>query len=381
MKKLVGLGILIGSIVVSQLSIVASELPNVRAKGAVLIEQESGRVLFEKNAYEPLPMASTTKIMTCIVALEEGNVDDIVTVSARASSAPPVKLHLKKGEKQRLGDLLYALMLQSDNDAAVAIAEHVGGSVEQFCEMMTQKAQALGAEHTSFRTPNGLDAEGHYASSYDLAIIGSYALKNPEFVKIVTTTNITIPTVPVEGSRTYDVQCKNRFLYSYEGANGLKTGFTNKAGHCFVGGAKRNDMQLIGVALASGWGQVGKTQKYTDVINMMNYGFKNYNMVELITPKKDYCMVPVDEAIVTEIALACDNQIRLPLTQDEQANITVEQSVPERISAPIDEGQVIGKLQVICKGEVLAEAPLIAQESVKKASILDYLKSWLEKNK
>ena len=156
-----------------------SELPKVRAKGAVLIEAESGRVLYEKNGFESMPMASTTKIMTCIVALEEGKLDDIVTTSKRASRAPEVKLHLKEGEKQRLGDLLYALMLQSNNDAAVAIAEHISGSVEAFCNHMTERAKELGATHTAFKTPNGLDADGHFASPYDLAIISAYALKNP----------------------------------------------------------------------------------------------------------------------------------------------------------------------------------------------------------
>ena len=225
-----------------------------------------------KHIVESLKTAPTKEYYEAYHSLNE-QLDDIVTTSKRASGAPPVKLHLKVGEKQRLGDLLYALMLQSDNDVAVAVAEHIGGSVEHFCEMMTEKAKAIGAEHTSFKTPNGLDAEGHYASAYDMALIGAYALKNPEFVKIVTTTNITIPTIPTENSRRHDLQNKNRFIYAYQGSNGIKTGFTGKAGHCFVGGAVKKDMQLVAVALGSGWGNSGKTQKYTDVINMMDYGF------------------------------------------------------------------------------------------------------------
>lgn len=357
----------------------ASSVPNVKAKGAVLIEQESGRVLYEQNAYAPLPMASTTKIMTCILAIEKGNLDDLVTTSKRASSAPPVKLHLKVGEKQRLGDLLYALMLQSDNDVAVAVAEHIGGSVEQFCEMMTEKAKEIGAEHTSFKTPNGLDAEGHYASAYDMALIGAYALKNPEFVKIVTTELISIPTVPTENSERHDLQNKNRFIYAYEGSNGIKTGFTSKAGHCFVGGAKKNDMQLIAAALGAGWGNRGKTQKYTDVINMMNYGFKNYEKVVLVEPQREVTTIPVEKALVDEVDLSCEKQVVLPLTQSEKEGIYIKKVLPTSLTAPIEAGDEVGELQVVCEGVVLARVPLTTKDSIPKAGLLDYLKQWLKK--
>ena len=357
----------------------ASEVPNVKAKGALLMEADSGRVLFEKNGYEALPMASTTKIMTCIVTLEKGNLDDIVTVSKKACSAPPVKLKLQVGEKQRLGDLLYSLMLESHNDTAVAIAEHVGGSVEQFCEMMTEKAKEIGALNTTFKTPNGLDAEGHASTAYDMALIASYAVKNPEFVKIVTTETISIPTQEVKGSRRHDLQCKNRFLYSYQGANGMKTGFTNKAGHCFVGSANREDMQLIGVALASGWGQNGKTQKYTDVINMMNYGFKNYDKINVLSPTRSYAEVAVTKAIEKSIGLSCDTEIVLPLTAHEKDNLVLKKVVPTTITAPVNEGDEIGEVQILCNGAVLAKAPLKAQANIKKANVLDYIKNWLKK--
>lgn len=360
--------------------VMGSELPDVKAKGALLMEVESGRVLFEKNGYQPLPMASTTKIMTCIVALENGNLDDIVTASKRACCAPPVKLKLQIGEKQRLGDLLYSLMLESHNDTAVAIAEHVGGSVEHFCEMMTDKAREIGAEHATFKTPNGLDAEGHGASAYDMGLIARYAVKNPEFVKIVTTQLISIPTQEVSGSRRHDLQCKNRFIYSYEGANGMKTGFTNKAGHCFVGSANRGDMQLVAVALASGWGKAGKTRKYTDVINMMNYGFKNYEKVKVLTPTRSYMNVPVTKAICKSVDLDCDAEIILPLTQAEKENLVLKKVVPPSIEAPITEGDAIGEVQILCGGQILASAPLTAKESIKKANVFDYIKNWI-KNK
>ncbi|WP_054742952.1 D-alanyl-D-alanine carboxypeptidase family protein [Cellulosilyticum ruminicola] len=379
MKRKVIACIMIACMFISQV-LMGCELPDVKAKGALLMEADSGRILFEKNGYEALPMASTTKIMTCIVALENGNVDDIVTVSKRACAAPPVKLKLQIGEKQRLGDLLYSLMLESHNDTAVAIAEHIGGSVEHFCEMMTAKAREIGAETANFKTPNGLDAQGHGASAYDMALIARYAVQNPEFIKIVTTELISIPTKEVTGSRRHDLQCKNRFLYCYKGANGMKTGFTNKAGHCFVGSANRNNMQLVGVALAAGWGKAGKTRKYTDVINMMNYGFKNYEKVNILSLEGSYMNVPITKAIDKTIDLACDEGITLPLTHVEKENIVLKKVVPPSLKAPIKKGEIVGEVQILCGGTVLATAPLKAQESIKKANALDYIKNWI-KNK
>lgn len=357
----------------------ATDLPKIKAKGAVLIEQESGRVLYEQNADTPLPMASTTKIMTCLLALEKGQLDDIVVTSKRASQAPPVKLKLKVGEKQRLGDLLYALMLQSDNDVAVAIAEHIGGSVEEFCEMMTEKAKEIGAEQACFKTPNGLDAEGHMASAHDMAIIGAYALKNPEFVKVVTTTTISIPTVETPGSVRHDLQNKNRFIYCYNGADGIKTGFTNKAGHCFVGGAKRGEMQLVAAALGSGWGKAGKTQKYTDVINMMDYGFKNYEKVVLVEPIAEAAVVPIEKALVKEIALDCNEGVTLPLNAMEKEKVSVKKVLPTSLKAPVAAGDEVGEIQVVCEGVTLAKVPLTVHEDVKKANIIDYIKKWFNK--
>lgn len=350
----------------------------IHSKGAVLIEGDSKRILFEKNAYESLPMASTTKIMTCIVALERGNLEDIVTVSGKAARAPEVKLHLKVNEKQRLGDLLYSLMLESHNDTAVAIAEHIGSSVEGFCDMMTAKAHEIGAEHTSFKTPNGLDAEAHYTTAYDLALIGAYALNNPEFTKIITTTNINIPTKKVEGSRPHSLQNKNRFLYSYKGANGMKTGFTNKAGHCFVGSANQEGMQLIGVALAAGWGNKGKSQKYRDVMTMMDYVFSHYKKYDIILPQKDYAHIPVKKGVTDTLALECSEKVTLPLSKEEQQNILLKKVLPTFVEAPIEKGTVIGQVEILCEGSVLAETHLKAQENINKATLIDYFKKWLK---
>ena len=177
-------------------TVYASEPPSVAARGAVLMDGESGRVLWGKNETEPLTMASTTKIMTAILVLEQGNLDDVITISTRAANSPEVHMHLTTGEKIREEDLLYAMMLKSYNDAAVALAEHIGGSVEEFCKQMTEKAKEIGAENTVFGSPNGLDGhltfEQHHSTAKDMALIARYALQNDKFVEIINTPSVTL---------------------------------------------------------------------------------------------------------------------------------------------------------------------------------------------
>ncbi|HHW67879.1 D-alanyl-D-alanine carboxypeptidase [Defluviitalea raffinosedens] len=360
-----------------------SNEPKVEAQSAILIEADTGRILWEKNAHEPRPMASTTKIMTCILALESGMLDDIVTVSKRAALAPEVKLRLKAGEKQRLEDLLYALMMKSSNDAAVAIAEHISGSVEAFCEKMTQKAKELGAKNTVFRTPNGLDADGHQSTAYDLALITRYAMKNPKFVEIINTRQITIPK---EGNfRSYYLSNANRFLYEYPGANGVKTGYTGKAGYCFVGAANQNGMQLISVVLASGWGSRGKEQKWVDTKRIMNYGFQNYKKVCLLEKNKLLKTIPVERAKETSVSLYSDKTIVSVLNEEEKSKVQIKIDVPQSVEAPVTKGQEIGRAKVILGDEILGTVSLVADRDIERhdfpACIKKVLNNWLRLTK
>ncbi|MBS5317377.1 MAG: D-alanyl-D-alanine carboxypeptidase [Clostridiales bacterium] len=378
MKKKFGISLLITLLLSS--SLYASEVPGtIYSKGSVLIEKESKRVLYEKNAHEKMAMASTTKIMTCIVAIESGKLDEIVTVSGKAARAPKVKLNLKTGEKQKLGDLLYSLMLESHNDTAVAIAEHVGGSVEEFCAMMTEKAKVIGAENTCFETPNGLDGQAHYSTPYDMALIAAYALDNPEFVKIINTPQIEIPTTQVEGSKKHTLINKNRFLSQYEGAEGVKTGYTSKAGHCFVGAVKKEDMELIGVALGAGWDSKGKSRKYTDVIKLMNYGYNNYKKYKVLDKGEEKGSVKVTNGKAEDVTLYVDETVILPLTEHEKETIELKKTVTDELQAPIDENQVVGKVEVICDGKVLKKVDLLAGQKVDKANLLDKLKRFFQK--
>jgi len=360
-----------------------SNEPKVEAQAAILIEADTGRILWEKNAHEPKAMASTTKIMTCILALESGMLDDVVTVSKRAARAPEVKLRLKAGEKQRLEDLLYALMMKSSNDAAVAIAEHISGSVEAFCEKMTQKARELGAKNTVFKTPNGLDANGHQSTAYDLALITRYAMKNPKFVEIINTKQITIPQ---EGNyRSYYLSNTNRFLNEYPGANGVKTGYTGKAGYCFVGAAKQNGMQLISVVLASGWGARGKEQKWVDTKRLMNYGFKYYKKVCLLEKNKLLKTIPVERAKETSVSLYSGKDIFTTLNEEERSKVQIKIDAPQSVEAPITKGQKLGTVQVSIGNELIGTVPLVADRNIERhdfpTSLKKVLNNWLKLTK
>ncbi len=234
-----------------QVPVMADEL-KVYARAALLMDASNGRILYEENGYEKLPMASTTKIMTCILALEyikehETTVwEEPVEVSGHAASMPKVKLGVQKGDKFLLEDLLYSLMLESHNDTAVAIAEYIDGSVPAFAQRMNEKARSLGCRDTNFITPNGLDAEAdgktHETTAADLARIAAYALKNEDFRKIIGTRSYTFP--ELSGRRTFQVYNKDRFLDLMDGAIGIKTGFTGKAGYCFVGALERDKKDI-----------------------------------------------------------------------------------------------------------------------------------------
>jgi len=355
-----------------------ADLPDVEAHGAILMDAVTGRVLWEKNSREPLAMASTTKIMTAVLALEQGHMDDTVTVSKRAAAAARVKMYLQPGEEISLGGLLFALMMQSSNDAAVAIAEHISGSVEAFCAAMTTKAAELGANDTIFETPNGLDAGNHQSTAYDMALIARYALSNTMFLEIINT-----PHKVVTSSRTtYNITNKNRLLNEFEGANGVKTGFTNKAGHCFVGSAKRDDMQLISVVFASGWGQRGKEQKWVDTKRILNYGFDNFEYEMIINEGDLAGDLAILRSKTASVPLEFADSIMLPLCDADKTQIEITVILPNDMLAPVAENQQIGEAQVSVGGVQYASIPILATQGATrhdlKTSLEKVLKQFLQ---
>ena len=251
----------------------AAPPPENHAKAAALIDVTSGRILFSQRGDEPMKIASLTKIMTAIVAIEHGNLDDVVTVSRRAAGMEGSSLYLKPGEKMTLHNLLYGLMLRSGNDAAVAIAEHVGGSVEGFVYLMNRKAEELGLMNTHYANPHGLDHPDHYMSANDLARLTAYALHNPVFQSIVRTRVKTAPN-PYE-PWDYKWINKNKMLYMYEGADGVKTGYTRLANRTLVSSATRDGQQLAAVTLNDG-------NDWADHRRLLDYGFKHFPLQTVI---------------------------------------------------------------------------------------------------
>ncbi|QHT60494.1 D-alanyl-D-alanine carboxypeptidase [Paenibacillus lycopersici] len=242
------------------------------ARGAALIDVESGRLLYSHNGDKPMLIASLTKIMTAIVAIEHGKLSDMVETSVRAAGKEGSSIYLRRGEKMSLHNLLYGLMLRSGNDAATAIAEHVGGSEEGFVHLMNAKAEMLGLAHTQFMNPSGLDAEGHYSSANDLAKLTAYALKNPVFKEIVKTRSKSAPNPNDQWD--YSWKNKNKMLAMYEGADGVKTGYTKKSLRCLVSSATRSGQQLVAVT-------INDSNDWNDHMRMLDYGFRHYPLSEI----------------------------------------------------------------------------------------------------
>jgi len=345
------------------------EAPEVEAHGAILMDAYSGRILWEKDAHKPLAMASTTKIMTAVLALEQGKLDDIVTVSKRAQDAPRVKMYLSKGEEISLSGLLHALMMQSSNDAAIAIAEHISGSVEEFCNAMTEKAHELGATNTFFATPNGLDAENHQSTAYDMALITRYALRNTMFLEIINTEHKQV----TSSHTSYSITNKNRLLHEFEGANGVKTGYTGKAGYCFVGAAKRDGMQLISVVFASGWGAKGKEQKWIDTKRILNYGFDNFANELIIEGGTKAGTMEITRSRTQSMELYYGDSVIFPIKSDD--DISIVPFFPASIQAPIGENYEVGEGRIYIGEDYFTATPILTSAAADRHD----LKTSLEK--
>lgn len=340
--------------------------PVLNAMAAVLIEESSGRVLYSKSATEKRSIASTTKIMTALTALENGDLEDVVTVSKKAASIGGSTIGLRAGEKYTLKEMLYMLLMISANDSAIAIAEHIGGTVENFAEMMNKRAVSLGAVNSKFVTPHGLDRENQYSTAYDVALITREALKNPIFADIVSTVSSSIP-----GHNLYNT---NELLGSYRGMDGVKTGYTGKAGRCLVTTAKREGMRLISVIL----GSPTRNARADATRKLLDYGFDNFSMHRLRKSCEIYARVPVYRGVKDHVSLMVEQDIVLPLTEAEMENIKEEKLVPGMLNAPVYGGVESGFVEYRLNGEVLAQSMLKVSESIRKKTFLDYLNTILD---
>ena len=352
------------------------------AQSAVLMDADTGRILYAKNAEEQRPMASTTKIMTLILALENANPDDIVTVSDYAASMPDVQLHLRAGEHYRLGDLLYSMMLESHNDSAVAIAEHVAGTVPAFAVLMNAKARDIGCYDTYFITPNGLDAEDsggvHSTTAFDLARILRYCImqspKKEEFLKI-TRTNV-YSFSDLEGIRTFTVGNKNAFLHMMEGALTGKTGFTGNAGYCYVGALRQEERTFIVALLACGWPN-NRSYKWSDTRKLMNYGLEHFTYRNVWQEPK-LPELPVKNGIPDRGNLEEEARIRLRLSSEEPdlklllsegEQVQVETHISQEVTAPVEPGTLLGSVRYLLDGQVVKVYTVEAAEDVEAVTL------------
>lgn len=373
----------------------AADDENLYALSAVLMDGETGRVLYGKEAYKGRPNASTTKVMTCILALELAKGDDYVQVSGNAASQPQTRLGMREGQQFYLEDLLYSLMLKSHNDSAVAIAEHISGSVEAFAEKMNEKAKELGCKDTHFVTPNGLDGEDeggiHHTTARDLALIMAYAIKNATFVHITQTRDYTF--TDISGKKHYSVHNTNAFLDMETGVISGKTGFTGNAGYCYVCAVRQDERLFIVALLGCGW-PGNKNYKWIDTRKLLSYGRENYHY-SMLPELPQLPEIPVTEAApgkedpypqksdrsgyppkqvmlkIHAVLSEKDREKRYLLKKTE--TITWETELPDKLPAPIQKNQKIGTLHVKLNGKELLSCLVTADDKIDRITYKWYV--------
>ena len=325
--------------------------------GYAVIEVSSGRLLNGSNENLRLPMASTTKAMTALVVLENSSLSDIVEIPPAAVGIEGSSVYLKKGERFTVEELLYALMLRSGNDAAVALAVHTSGSVEEFVRKMNERAALMGLKDTKFVNPHGLHDENHYTTAYELALIAAEGLRNPHFKRIVSTKNIVIDG---EGHEKRYFANKNKILYNYEGATGVKTGFTRDSGRCLIASAERNGMEVVAVAL-----------NYYDYFELtarlMDEAFGNFEMKEVVSPDTVYKRVPVrGNRKIKEAELRAEFSRKYPLKKDGSEMVETVVEAVDSIRAPHSSGDDVGSVKVFKDNRLIFEEKLYTIDIAKR---------------
>ena len=350
------------------------------ARIALIYDRASGRVLYEKNGDKQTPMASTTKIMTAIVVLENTNLKDIVTIDSKSASIGGSRLGLKKDDKVTINDLLYGLMLRSGNDAASALAIYVGGSIQNFADMMNNKAEELGLTNSHFVVPHGLDDEGHYTTAHELAKITDYALKNETFKKVVSTSNTTIS---INGNLK-QINNTNKLLNSVSGVYGVKTGFTNGAGRCLVTAWEKNDMDIITVIIGADTNNL----RTTDTKKLIEYVEKNYELVnikEIIEEefekwkKINTGRIFVEKGSKNSVELLLEemNFENMIINKTDINKIDIKTDMLYSLKAPVKQNEIIGTLEVLVDGENISTLEIYNKEEIRKKEIIDYLTEFM----
>ena len=354
--------------------------PNINSQVALIYDRTGKRILFEKNGKKQFKMASTTKIMTATVVLENAKLDDVVTIENKAAWTGGSRLGLKKDDKITVHDLLYGLLLVSGNDAAVALAIHVGGSVEGFAEMMNNKAKELGLTNTHFVTPHGLDEDEHYTTAEELAKMADYAMEIPKFKEIVNTKTYTVRI----NNNPKTLTNTNELLGSLSGVYGIKTGFTNGAGRCLVTGCKRGNLDIITVVL----GADTKKIRTSDSIKLIEYAFKNFQLVDVeekvLQQFEEWNRINSNRIIINKcknsnIKLELDeiNNKKMAIKNTDLDNITIEINAIYYFEAPIEKNQIIGTAKVKLGEEVIEVLNIRNINKIEKKQVEDYIMEFL----
>lgn len=348
----------------STVNSIDSEEPNITADYAILIEAATGRVIYEKNADEKAYPASTTKMLTCVLAIEKGDLDKTLSVSQRAAWTEDPYVGFQQGDMLKERDLLKALMMVSDNSSAVVLAEGIGGTVEGFAKMMNDKAKEIGLTNSHFVTPNGLPDDDHYSTARDMAKIAAYGWHNEKFREFSGTEMDTIEWVSPVNKRMV-VKNSNKLLGTMPGVNGIKTGWTNAAGGCLAASAKRDGVQLIAVVLHSD----DVNTRFTEAGKLLEYGFSKVKKMKSMDKSRTERTVLVSHGEGFKVTAHPQEDVKFPLLQgDSEKDYTIKISGSGVVEAPIEKGQRVGQATVYYKGKKLNSIPMVADKDVYKGN-------------
>ena len=337
--------------------------PAIKAQAAILMDAKTGDVLYGHQIHKHLAPASTTKIMTAILAIESSRLDEKATVSSKAAGTGGSSMHLFASQNLTLHELVTGLLMRSGNDAAVAISEHLAGSEEAFVAQMNERARSLGAMNTHFRNPHGLSAPGHYSSAFDLAWMTRHALLQPVFSSIVATRETTIDWLDRRGKEK-DVHLRNtnKLLWMLEDADGVKTGTTGEAGPCLVSSATRGNQRLIAVVLHD-------HSRWQDSLALLQYGFSAFDLFEYADAGQFIATVPVEKGTAPAVDVQLAQHAALAVKPDEYSQVTVELDLPEKIKAPVYEGQKVGEVVFFIGDKGAKTVDIVASKSVTEATL------------
>ncbi len=365
------------TIIVGQISIVFANTKeaklDISSKSAVLMDASTGKILYEKNSHEKLPPASVTKVMTMLLiceALESGKIkeDDDVQISEVASSMGGSQIFLEPGEIQKVDTLLKSIAVASANDACVAMAEYVGGSVEEFVVLMNKRAKELGMNDTNFVNTNGLPVDNHYTSAYDIALMSKELLKHKKISKYLTTWMDEV--VVGKKQAKIGISNTNKLVKHYQGATGVKTGFTQQAKYCLSASALRNNTHLIAVTLCAETSPI----RFKDATNLLNYGFANYESVKICGANDKVATVKFEKGEKENVDLVAKDDLSVLIKKGDKKDFTKKVQIKDDLKLPIKKNTELGVVKVYRGDELVGESKIINTEDINKASYLQMLR-------